>query len=158
MCTQAILPMLGKNYTIPAESGPRRGTDKLFISGELHGGWGMALEVRFKSRREQNTPDNLRREGNMHGGIELVFDGGETTDWGRGRGAINEALERVESQAGAWSDDRNARIEGVVRETTAKAQEASCNAKHAARNASNVTSIEEGISGAKRSRAERSRR
>ena len=71
----------------------------------------------------------------MHGGRELVFDGGETMDKDRVKGAINEVAGRARRQAGEWTGDTNAQVEGLAQEVKGKAQKAWGNVKDAAREA-----------------------
>jgi uncharacterized protein YjbJ (UPF0337 family) len=71
----------------------------------------------------------------MHGGRELVFDGGETMDKDCVKGAINEVAGRARRQAGEWTGDTNAQVEGRAQEVKGKAQKAWGNVKDAARTA-----------------------
>jgi len=71
----------------------------------------------------------------MHGGRELVFDGGETMDKDRVKGAINEVAGRARRQASEWTGDTNAQVEGRAQEVKGKAQKAWGNVKDATRTA-----------------------
>ena len=57
-------------------------------------------------------------------------------DKDRVKGAINDAAGRVKRQAGEWTGDTNAQVEGSVQQAKGKAQKAWGNIKDAARDAS----------------------
>ena len=52
------------------------------------------------------------------------------------KGAINDAAGRAKRQAGEWSGDTNAQVEGAMQQVKGKLQKAWGNAKDAARDAS----------------------
>ncbi len=63
-------------------------------------------------------------------------------DKDRVKGAINDAAGRAERQAGEWTGDTNAQVEGSLQQAKGKAQKAWGNIKDAARDASNKASRE----------------
>lgn len=58
----------------------------------------------------------------MHRGMELLSEGAKRVDPDRANGTINDAAGRAKRQAGEWTGDTSAQIEGLVQEVKDKAQ------------------------------------
>ena len=82
----------------------------------------------------------------MHGGKELIFEGGNAVDKDRVKGAINEVAGRAKRQVGEWTGDTSDQIEGLTQELKGKAQKTWGNVKDAARAAQGEARKENGQS------------
>ncbi len=71
------------------------------------------------------------------------------------KGAINDAAGRVKRQAGEWTGDPNAQVEGSLQQAKGKAQKAWGNIKDAARDAEKEMEREREAGSAERADAER---